>query len=395
MSIDLGDQLRKGQVAASARVRRDLTVFVARELIDRSGLRVGTGLLGDARMVPLGIADEITPAMVPNSGVVVVQVDPTVPSSMRRIETLRVANPELSIIVALEQTDLRLVRTLIRSGVSDAISLPIAEDELLQAILAVAEQAKDETRNAPLIAVVRPLGGGGATTFVTHLAAAFAEDGHNSCLIDLDLQLGRATEVLGMAPRRTVTDILDAGLAMDETLLDAVIQRHGSGLNVIAAPSEIIPIEAVSRDQVLRMLDLVRNQHDYVFVDLPASLTNWSLSLLAQADAILLLTEQGLSSLRQAKRLLGLFQSVGIDEAVVSVVVNRAHNKLFGAINTSAVEEALGKDIFGVLRPDDSNIKVAQDQGLLVHEARGKSGYAGDVRALKQKLADCIEVERS
>ncbi|MCZ8368374.1 MAG: AAA family ATPase [Porphyrobacter sp.] len=395
MSVEMGDRLRKKAGVSSVRVRGELTLIVAPRFMAMDQSSAVTNLLDGARQVPLELTDELTPMMVPASGVVVVQVDPTVPSSMNRIEKLRTRNPDLSVIVALEKTDLRLVRTLIRGGVSDAISLPFDGDELLQAVLASAEQVKEETRLAPLVAVVRPLGGGGATTLVTHLAAAFAEAGHTSCLVDLDVQLGRASEVLGIASRRTIADLLDAGSAIDETLLDAVMQHHASGLGVIAAPSEIIPIEAVDRDQLNRVLELVRRQHDFVFVDLPASLTNWSLSLLANADEILLVTEQGLSSLRQSKRLLGLFRSVGIDDATVSVVVNRAQNRLFGSINTSDVEQALGKDILGVLRPDEANIKVAQDQGLLVQEVRGKSGYSADVRALVDKIRGRTTMGRS
>jgi pilus assembly protein CpaE len=391
MSIEMADRMRKGAGASMARARPDLTLIVAPRFLELDRSIAATSLIGGARHVPLELTDELTPALTPARGVVVVQVDPTVPASMSRIEILRSRNPELCVIVALEKTDLRLVRTLIRGGVSDAISLPLEEDELLQAVLSATEHVKDDVRLAPLVAVVRPLGGGGATTFVTHLAACFAQDGHATCLVDLDVQLGRATEVLGIAPRRTIADLLDAGSAIDETLLDAVVQRHPSGLGLIAAPSDIIPIESVDRDQLLRVIEMVRRQNDFVFVDLPASLTNWSLSLLANADEILLLTEQGLASLRQAKRLLGLFRSVGIEESVISVVVNRAQNKLFGSINTSDVEQALGKDILGVLRPDESSIKVAQDQGLLVHELRGKSGYAGDVRNLVRKINDRIE----
>jgi pilus assembly protein CpaE len=395
MSIEMGDRLRKRAGVSSVRVRGDLTLIVAPRFMDMASSGAAAGLFDGARKISLALTEELTSALVPASGVVVVQVDPTVPSSMARIEKLRACNPELSVIVALEKTDLRLVRTLIRGGVSDAISLPFEEDELLQAVLAAAEQVKEESRLAPLVAVVRPLGGGGATTLVTHLAASFAEAGHTSCLVDLDVQLGRATEVLGMAPRRTVADLLDAGSAIDLTLLNAVIQRHASGLSVIAAPSEIIPIESVDRDQLNRVLDLVRSQHDFVFVDLPASLTNWSLSLLANADEILLVTEQGLSSLRQAKRLLDLFRSVAIEDTSVSLVVNRAQKKLFGSINTSDVEQALGKGILGVLRPEDRDIMVAQDQGLLVQEIRGKSGYAADVRALVEKIHERTAMGRS
>ena len=395
MSIEMDDRIRKGAGASSSCIRGDLTLFVAPNFLNLNPTSAASRLLDGARKVPLELTDALALKLIPACGVVVVQIDPSVPSTMARIERIRAHNADLSIIVALEKTDLRLVRTLIRGGVSDAISLPFDEDELLQAVLAASENVDLNAGLAPLIAVMRPLGGGGATTLVTHLAAAFAEAGHASCLIDLDVQLGRATEVLGLAPRRTIADLLEAGPTIDATLLNAVIESHGSGLGLIAAPADIIPIESVDRDQLDRVLELVRRRHSFVFVDMPASLTNWSLSLLAQADQILLVTEQGLSSLRQAKRLLGLFRSVGIEDAAVSVVVNRAQNKLFGAINTSDVEQALGKEIFGALRPDESNLQVAQDQGLLVHEIRGKKGYAGDVRALVDTIRGVIGAQRS
>ena len=382
----MGNELRKTAVSALSRVRPELALIVAPSFADISHFADASGLLNSARVIPLELTDGLPPENLPSNGVVVVQVDPTVPSSMNRIDELRARSPGLSVVVAFEQTDIRLVRTLIRGGVADAISLPLEEDELLQAVLAAAQTNDQDVRQAPVVAVIRPLGGGGATTMVTHLAASFAASGCNTCLIDLDLQLGRASEVLGLSPRRTIADLFEAGETIDEMLLEAVLQRHSSGLNVIAAPTEIFPIEAVGRDQLQRVINLVRHEHELVFIDFPASLTNWSLSLLANADEIIMLVEQGLSSLRQGKRLLDLFSAVGIESSAVSVVVNRARNKLFGSINTSDVEGALGRDILGVLRPDEGSLKVAQDQGLLVHEVRGKSGYAGDIHNLVEKI---------
>lgn len=386
MTIEMRENLTKDAGASLMRFQKDLTVVVAAHFISPIQDALGSGVLKSARLVPLELSQELTRSHLPASGVIVLQVDPTVPSSMSRIDQVRSWNSNLSIVVALEKTDLRLVRTLIRGGVLDAVSLPLQEDELLQSVLSAAEQSAVDSSLARLMAVVRPLGGGGGTTLITHLAANFASKGHSCCLIDLDVQLGRACEVLGLSPRRTLGDLLEAGSAIDETLLDAVMQRHSSGLGLIAAPSDIIPIESVDLEQILRIVGLARRQFDFVFLDMPASLTNWSLSLLATADDIVLLTEQSLASLRQAKRLLGLFESVGIEDAAVSVVVNRAQNKFFGTINTSDVEQALAKPVLAGLRPDETNIKVAQDQGLLVHEVRGKSGYASDVSSLAEKL---------
>lgn len=393
MTIEMRDQLNLDSAVTVARLQKDLTVVASQRFLDP--IRGSDSLLGGARLIGLELHEDLDPRLLPASGVVALQIDPAFPATMNRIEQVRKWSPNLAIVVALETTDLRLVRTLIRGGVLDVVSLPLQEDELLQAVLSVAQQDVADTGLAPLVAIVRPLGGGGATTLTTHLAASFASAGHSCCLIDGDIQSGRATEVLGMAPRRTLTDLLDAGYAIDETLFEAVVQRHSSGLALVAAPTEIIPIEAIDLEQMLRIVSLARRQYEFVFIDMPASLTNWSLSLLANADEIVLLTEQSLSSLRQAKRLLGLFSSVGIENSTVSIAVNRAQNKLFGTINTSDVEQALGKPVLGVLRPDEANLRVAQDQGLLVHEVRGKSGYAADIGALADKIRARIEEGRT
>lgn len=364
----------------------NLTIIAGRQHIDALQAIDDARLIRGAQMIALELDEDIGAAHLPSSGVVVVQIDPQVPSSMRRLEAIHHIQPLLPVVVALEKTDLRLVRTLIREGVSDAISLPLQAEELLHAAATACEQVAQDSHLAPVVAVVRPLGGGGATTLVTHLAARLAAEGAATCLIDLDVQVGRVADVLGLSPRRTVSDLLDANQAIDATLFEAVVSRHSSGLAVIAAPAEILPIEAIDTGQVLHLIEQARRQFEFVFLDMPANLTNWSLSLLTVADEIMLLAEQNLASLRQTKRLLDLFRTVGLDDARVSLIVNRAHKKLFGAISTGAIEDTLQREVKGVLRLDEPNVQVAQDQGKLVDELRPKSSYAADIAALALEL---------
>ena len=301
--------------------------------------------------------------------------------------------PDLPQIVALDSADLRLVRTLVRQGVADVVSLPLQPEELLQVSIAVMEvqAAKDGSRTglAPMIAVTRSLGGGGATTLVTHLAACLAESGpadRSVCVFDLDIQFGRIADVLGLSPRRNLTDLLEAGVRLDASLLRSVVATHGSGVNVIAAPQDILPLESLDAGQLHRAIQLARKEFDFVILDIPSNLTNWNLSILAEADGIIMLVEQSLASLKQGRRRLDLFKSVGIDSRIVSVVVNRMERKLFGAISLSDVEQALHHSVVCGLRADDQNIALAQDQGLLVNAVRAKSKYGADVAKLAEIL---------
>lgn len=368
-----------------------LTVLADSDQIEILRTAKGGPWLADAKLVPLDNDEEITEAHLIGTGILVVQIDPQVPKSMRRISRIRSLRPDLPQIVAIEKADIRLVRTLVREGVADVVSLPLDREELFQAAATVAEiQAGERAARsalAPLVAVTRALGGSGATTLATHLAAELARRPASVCIFDLDIQFGRVAEVLGLSPRRNLTDLLDAGVRADSAFLHSVAAEHATGFSVIAAPSEILPVEAVDAEQLRRVIELARHEFDYVLLDIPSNLTNWSLSVLAEADSIILLVEQNLASLRQARRRLDLFGSVGIDSKNVSVVVNRIEKRLFGTIGMSDVERALNHEVLCGLYADRQNIGLAQDQGVLVSELRQKSQFAKDVKSLAEQLA--------
>lgn len=387
-SLDPGKELR-------LRLPAPLTVIAASEQLDALGTAKGASWLGDANLVPLGLHEEITGAHLSGAGIVVIHVDPAVPETMRRIERVRALRPELPQVVALASADLSFVRTLVREGVADVVSLPLQPEELLQVAVAVLEvrSAQDDGRVelAPVAAITRSLGGTGATTLVTHLAADFARQGSRVCLFDLDIQFSRVAEVLGLQPRRNLTDLLDAGVRIDQAILQSVVTPHASGLAVVAAPQDIVPLESVDSEQLHNAIAIARREYDLVFLDLPSNLSNWSLATLAEAGAVVMLVEQNLSSLRQAKRRLELFRSVGIDSRIVSVVVNRIERRLFGSISLSDVEQALGHKVVCGLHAETQNLGIAQDQGLLVHEVRAKSPYAADVEKLTAMLKQRLE----
>lgn len=389
--LDLGKEQR-------LRLPAPLTVLAASEQLDALRAARGAPWIEDANLISLELHEEITDEHLFGAGILVLQVDPTVPASMARVERVRALRPTLPQIVALESADVRLVRTLLREGVADVVALPLSPEELLQAAIAVVEvrAARDGSRAgvAPLVAVCRALGGGGATTLVTHLAATLADSGAaepNVCLFDLDIQFGRVAEVLGLSPKRSLTDLLEAGARLDEAVFKSVVASHSSGVAVIAAPQDIVPLESLDTEQLRRSITLARREYDFVLADMPSNLTNWSLSMLAEADSIVMLVEQNLASLRQAKRRLDLFESVGIDSRIVSVVVNRVERRLFGTIGMADVERALARDVLCTLHVDKQNIGIAQDQGLLVKDVRSKTSYGTDVSKLADILRQRIE----
>jgi pilus assembly protein CpaE len=335
----------------------------------------------------------IPPGQVRGAALVVIEVDPANPASIERLAAFQETPGHAPVIAAIPDAPLALVRTLVRGGVDDVISLPFAPDELLEIALNVLTtrtvKPHTETRLAPMIAVVRSIGGCGATSIATHIAPALAEaagGGANAVVVDLDMQFGSVADVLSTQGRSTITDLLDAGKRLDHDLIQSVVRTSEDGVHVIAAPQDIIPLESVDTDQLLRVLEHLRRHFGFVVLDLPANWTNWTLSAALAADVVLLVVELSVPSLRQAKRRLDLFKSVGIPRDHVAVVVNRVEKRLFRTINLGDVTETLHHPALASISLDDPVVGSAQDQGRLVRALHRRSAFAGDIA----KLADAL-----
>jgi pilus assembly protein CpaE len=323
----------------------------------------------------------------------ILEVDPADPASMHRLERLRVEQPALAVIAAVRDATVSLMRMLVRQGIADVIALPLQPQEVTQAALdASARQPVVRTaqsRPAPIVSVVQSIGGCGATTIATHLAAALGEDGvdaNGAMLADLDIQFGTVTDYLNVDPRGYLDDLLNADSRLDEELLASVAAKVSPRLSVISAPQGIMPIEQIEAEQLLNILSLVRQQYGVVVLDLPAVWTNWSLSVAAESSLILMVVEQTLPSLRQAKRRLELFRSVGIEESSVEIVVNRAQKRLFASIDVNDVERALAHRVLGSVTLDVALVTAAQNQRQLVQDVRRKSPFGTDIAKIAAQV---------
>jgi len=332
-------------------------------------------------------------AMLADVSLLVIEVAPENRGSMQRIGTIRERHPDLPIVAAISDASVSLVRTLVRQGIADVVALPLDLNEVLQVSLdAVAKHDSAATRSgtlAPMVAVVRSIGGCGATSVATHLAADFAAHdttGRGAVIADLDIQFGSVAEYLGARANGDLSDLLEAGLRLDEELIRSVTGTIDSGVAVIAAPESIMPLESVDTDQLLKVIQLLRQQFGYVVLDLPANWTNWTLSAALAADAVIMVVELSVASLRQAKRRLELFNSVGIDSQAVEIVVNRVEKRLFKTIDLEDVAHTLSHKVLGSIALEAPLVNAAQNQGRLVSELQRKSAFGRDVAKIGELL---------
>jgi pilus assembly protein CpaE len=355
--------------------------------------------LGDRRgaamtLHPIAGHEPLPLSAIKQAQCIVLEVDPRDRSSLARMEQVRASRPAIPVIAAIENADFNLTRVLIRQGVFDVLALPFDADEVLSRIMdaGATAAANSSTQLAPLVAVVGATPSVGATSVITHLAAELAHLGSlagRCCIIDLDLQFGQVASYFGLQPTSSVLDLLEAGERLDGELVRNAATDTGRGPSVLAAPAKILPIEEVDVDSLLRLLEIARREFDFVLVDLPSNWTNWTLSAVAAASGVFLVTDQSIRSLRQAKRCLELFESVDIPSSAISVLVNAFEKRLLQRIGVQEVASALNLPVRATFARERNGLSEAQDQGLLLPQVARKAAFSKDVAAFAHEL--CAE----
>lgn len=381
-----------GAKAATSRAG-ELCIAATAEKITALKHSTAMGSLGPAEFVAVEPDAGVPEALLANARVLVLEVDPNQSATLRRIRDIRSDHPGLKIIAAIARADVSLVKTLVRQGICDVAELPFQAEELAAQILDVcsadvADQA--DLPLGPLYAVVRSVGGSGSTSVLTHLAAAVfqaAPAGSDVCVADLDLQGGEVAAYVGLPAPVTVAALIEAGDRLDDDLVNSTILASRYGFSVVAAPEAIMPLDLVGVDQINTVLTSLRRRFAYVLVDLPADWTNWSLSIAASANAVLLVTDSSIAGLRQGRRKIDLLKSVGVERTAVKLIANRTERRLFRNVGTEDIAEALRAEVVATLGDEGGNLRAAQDQGALLTDTVGKNGYTKSIDALARQLA--------
>ncbi len=166
-----------------------------------------------------------------------------------------------------------------------------------------------------IIAFANQKGGVGKTTTAINLAAALFERGKRMLLCDFDPQ-GNATSGFGVDPRSLETSVYDLivsdGLTAEDVKQAIVstkwVDLIGANVNLAGAELDLIGME--HREYRLKnVLDLVKDEYDFIFIDCPPSLGLLTLNCLCAADSFLVPLQceyyalEGLSQLMQTVRM--------------------------------------------------------------------------------------------
>ncbi|MDP9139870.1 MAG: AAA family ATPase [Pseudomonadota bacterium] len=294
-------------------------------------------------------------------------------SDMLHEWTTRQNAQPVPLIVLGPASDAPLMRRAMQAGARDFLTQPVALEQLVESVRAIlSESASGGGGGQPggrLTAVINAKGGSGSSFVACNLAhMLIAHLNRPTALIDMDLQFGALPLALDLNTRDTLFEAIGAAEHLDPVALKGHMTKHKSGLHVLGAMSEqlVMPSE-VSVDAVQKLLGVALQSYAHVVIDLPRQIDALTSLVLANADHVLVVTQQSFAHLRDTKRMFGLLQSyVGVPNERISLLINRNQDK--HSISAEDFGEAIHPQQILLVPNDFAHVTESLNLGVPVYE---------------------------
>jgi pilus assembly protein CpaE len=349
-------------------------------------------------MIEQGGLDRLAGARAGSCDLVLVDADAwEAPALAAALQALAIASATPPVLLVGERLPTTVVRNLLRLERSDVLEAPFTADQVAQAVAALLAVAPAAPAAIPAAAssrcwaVTGAVGGSGATTLVieiaTALAARSAKD-KSVCIIDLNLADGAAAAYLGAQPAMRLADFGPAAERIDAAMLQAFVTPISKQLDLLAGLREPTAFDSISRDAVLRVLEVACECYEWVILDMPRHRRAWTLEALSGCDEVLVVSELTVPALIAARSLADEIEEALVAHPKPRIVLNRLASRMFGpAPSMSEAERALGRKADAGVSSDWEAAAASANLGGPIAQHRPKSKIVKDVAMLVERLA--------
>ncbi|BBK44624.1 site-determining protein [Allostella vacuolata] len=160
---------------------------------------------------------------------------------------------------------------------------------------------------AKVIVMTSGKGGVGKTTSTAAIGTGLAMRGEKTVVVDFDVGLRNLDLIMG-CERRVVYDFVNV-VNGEAKLGQALIRdKRFENLYVLAA-SQTRDKDALTKEGVVGVIEMLRDQFDYIICDSPAGIEKGAQLAMYCADEAIIVTNPEVSSVRDSDRILGLLGS--------------------------------------------------------------------------------------
>jgi len=303
--------------------------------------------------------------------VIVIDLDSDPAAAQQFVEKASAVHPA-TIMVYYEKADPKLAFRMMRAGASEFLTLPLEKGAVAEALSRAAASLREKVLPASdgpgkLLVFVGSKGGSGVTTVASNIAIALAQEPDQKVLlVDLALPIGDVALCLGIAADYSTEDALRHIDKLDENSLQDLLVQHRSGVYVLAAPTKVPDLE-VSKEAIDKLIAIARTGFNQVIVDVGSRVDVAAKALFEDASTIYLVTQTGISELRNSNRIISQFFTAG--DPNLEIVINRVEPRYLDAANEDVIVKALGRPVRWKIPDDQAAARALQHGGAGLSEA--------------------------
>ena len=349
---------------------------------------------------------------------VAIAVDSHDESDLARISGIITTAKErgIKVILIADEVSPIALHQVLKLGADGFVPYPLPENALHEAIERLHQMANAELADANLHApafkgkgdrdgVILPVhalaGGAGATTFAVNLAWELAtvqkDNPPRVCILDFNFQFGSVSTYLDLPRRESVYEMLSDTSALDADAFLQSMLTFNDRLSVLTAPADMLPLDIVTSDDINRILDVARANFDFVVVDMPTTIVQWTEAVLSHCHVYFALLELDMRSAQNALRMIRALKAEELPFEKLRYVLNRApkFTDLSGKGRAKRLAESL--DITLELQLPDGGYQVTQsnDHGLPLVNTAAKNPLRKEIAKLAKQLFDLNKAAES
>jgi pilus assembly protein CpaE len=309
----------------------------------------------------------------------------------------------LMVLLVVGEVSSRTMHQIMREGVSEFAPYPEPAGAVMDAIdrlrlarssgnLPAVASTGAPRRLGKVVSFYGVAGGVGASTFAVNFAWELAlktrREGRRVALLDFNFQYGSIATFLDVPRREAVYELVSEAANLDQTGLTQALSTYKDKLYVLTAPRDALPLDIVSPSDVDAIINLAREGFDYVVIDMPQALMNWSEKVYAASDDFYAVMEIDMRSAQNMFRFLRTLKAEDMNLDKLRFVLNRAPGMtdLSGKSRVKKVSESLGITFLHQVQDGGKQVVSCCDQGTPLAEGARTSPVRKEIMRMVEKF---------
>ncbi len=316
--------------------------------------------------------------------------------------------PGIAVIMMSVQGEQDYLRRAMRAGAREFLVKPFSSDELTNAIRHVYTENQSLRRMQPLMqpgsntgagsadasddtlgtvySIFSPKGGVGRTTIITNLAVAVKQMSKKRvALVDGSLFFGDVGIMLDVRNNKTISDLEGRVDQLDAQLLSDVMMTHSSEVKLLLAPPKPEQAELILADDLKRIIQELRRNFDYIFVDtFPSLKEETQLAILDTSDYILTVMTLEMPSIKDVRLFLEVADLLEYPKDKIVLLLNRADSK--HGLKAENIENTIGHPIAATIVSSGAAVTLSINRGTPLVMDAPDNEFSKDIRSLAQRI---------